>query len=123
MKRFYFPLITALLLASCAPTSIVNTGAGLAQNTAATYRLDADALTFYNDAVPASGVVLVLDGVASTDTRCKTTADKILACRLGDVPANGRTTALAFIGKMAGGSVTWRTPDGKPRGLFILPQK
>ncbi|CAM3629644.1 hypothetical protein DESA109040_18145 [Deinococcus saxicola] len=66
--------------------------------------------------------MLVLDGVTTTDPRCKATTDGITSCRLGDLPANGITQALAFTGKIVSGSVTWRTPEGKLRALPVVPQ-
>ena len=123
MKKFrYAAVLLSLTLAACAPTSIVNTGAGLAQGTASTYGVVGNVFTFKNDAVPASAVRLILDGVDTQDTRCKQTEDKLTSCGLGDVPANGSTAALAFTGKIVSGSVTWRTPAGQVRALFILPQ-
>ncbi|MFK7601908.1 hypothetical protein ACI3L1_06815 [Deinococcus sp. SM5_A1] len=116
-------LLLSLPLAACAPTALVGTAAGAAQSTQASYTAAAGMFILKNaDPVPALKIVLVLDGVATTDPRCKATSDGITSCRLGDIPANGMTEALAFTGKIVGGSITWRTPEGKLRALPVVPQ-
>lgn len=116
-------LLVSVSLAACAPTALVGTAAGAAQSTQASYTA-ADGLFILKNAdpVPALKIVLVLDGVTTADSRCDRTTGGITSCRLGDVPPNGTTQALAFTGKIASGSVTWRTPEGKLRALPIVPQ-
>lgn len=117
-------LLLSLPLSACAPTALVNTAAGAAQGTQASYAADAGLFILKNaDAVPALKVILVLDGVTTEDARCKATTDGITSCRLGDVSANGLSEAVKFTGKIAGGSITWRTPDGKLRALAVVPSK
>lgn len=116
-------LLLSVTLAACAPTALVGTAAGVAQSTQASYTAAGGLFVMKNaDPVPALKIVLVLDGVTTTDPRCNRTTDGITSCRLGDVPANGNTQALAFTGKIVSGSVTWRTPEGKLRALPVVPQ-
>ncbi|MBB6016824.1 hypothetical protein ACFP9V_19155 [Deinococcus radiopugnans] len=116
-------LLSGVALTSCAPTALVGTAAGAAQSTQASYTAAGGLFMLKNaDPVPALKIVLVLDGVTTTDPRCNRTTDGITSCRLGDVPANGVTQALAFTGKIVSGSVTWRTPEGKLRALPVVPQ-
>lgn len=114
-------LLSGLALTSCAPTALVSTAAGAAQSTQASYTVAGGLFVLKNvDPVPALKIVVVLDGVTTRDPRCKATSDGITSCRLGDVPANGSTQALAFTGQIVSGSITWRTPEGKLRALPVL---
>lgn len=118
MKKTLLMLTAALTFTACTP--LVTTGAGLAQGTQAGVITQAGVFEFRNgDAVPALKVVVILDGITTTDARCKATPDGITSCRFGDVPGNSAAPALAFIGTLAGGSVTWRTPEGKLRALPV----
>ncbi|GGO22329.1 hypothetical protein [Deinococcus humi] len=116
-------LLLSVTLVACAPTALVGTAAGVAQSTQASYTVAGGLFVLKNaDPVPALKIVLVLDGVTTTDSRCKVTSDGITSCSLGDVPANETTQALAYTGKIASGSITWRTPDGALRALPVVPQ-
>lgn len=122
MKKILCIAVLALPLAACAPTALVGTAAKAAQSTQASYTAQGGVFILKNaDPVDALKVVLVLDGVTVADPRCQATADGITSCRLGDVSANGMSAALAFTGKIASGSITWRTPDGKVRALPVIP--
>lgn len=113
-------IIMSLSLASCAPVAYVTQ---VAQGTRASYELSEGSFKLINDTVPATGIVLALDGVSTLDPRCKSTEDKIVTCRLGDLPANGISEVLRYTGKITNGSVTWKTPDGNIRGLLITPEQ
>ncbi len=111
-------ILGSLALSACAP---VATGVKTVQKTQANYTITDGRFVLINDAVPANGIVLALDGVMTEDSRCKTDIDKITTCRLGDLAANASSIGVPYSGIILNGSVTWRVADGSPRGLLILP--
>lgn len=109
-------LLTALSLPLVACQPIV----GQAQGTRANVAIASGALTFRNgDATPALKVVLTAEGITTTDPRCTATFDQITNCRLGDVAAGTNADPIAFTGALISGAVSWRTPEGRVRGLLL----